>query len=54
MKNKQNKITERLQKLVKKRKTPKVVIKAGTVRFTPRKSSSSPDTEYYPSGFYNN
>jgi hypothetical protein len=54
MKNKQNKMTERLQKLVKKRKTPKVVIKAGTVRFTQRRSSSSPDSDYYPPGFYNN
>lgn len=52
--NKQNKMTSRLQKLVKKRKTPKVVIKAGTVRFTSRKSSNSPDSDYYPSGFYNN
>ena len=54
MKNKQNKATLRLQKLVKKRKTPKVVIKAGTVRFTPKRSSGSPSSDYYPSGFYNN
>ena len=53
MKNKQKKVTSKLQKLVKKRKTPKVVIKAGSVRYS-RKSSSSPASDYYPSGFYNN
>ena len=53
MKNKQNKMTLKLQKLVKKRKTPKVVIKAGSVRFYSKNSSSS-DSEYYPSSFYNN
>jgi len=52
MKNKQKTNTERLQKLVKKRKTPKVVIKAGSIKFINRNSNSS-DTEYMPSSFYN-
>ena len=54
MKNKQNNTTSRLQKLVKKRKTPKVVIKAGSIKFYSRNSTSSEDGEYYPSSFYNN
>jgi len=53
MKNKQNNVTLKLQKLVKKRKTPKVVIKAGTVKFYSKNSSGS-DSDYYPSSFYNN
>ncbi len=53
MKNNQRYVTERLQKLVKKRKTPLVVIKAGSIKFITRKSGDS-DGEYIPSSFSNN
>jgi len=51
MKNKQNYITEKLQKLVKKRKTPIVVIKAGSIKFVSSNSSNSSESDYYPSSF---
>jgi len=53
MKNKQKYMTQKLQKLVKKRKTPKVVIKAGSIKFISRNSRGS-ETDYIPSSFTNN
>ena len=51
MNNKSNGITTKLQKLVKKRKTALVVIKAGSIKNIARTTSgsSSFEGEYYPS-----
>ena len=49
MDKKHNNVTEKLQKLVKKRKTTLVVIKAGSIKNVTRTSSSSFEGEYYPS-----
>ena len=48
MNNKPNNMTVKLQKLVKKRKTDTVVIKAGSIK-RPAKSSSGSMEDYYPS-----
>jgi len=45
-------ITNKLQKLVKKRKTNTVIIKAGSVKS--KRHSSSNGSEYYPSSFVDN
>ena len=52
MKDNSKYMTERLQKLVKKRKTQTVVIKAGSIKFNKRQSESG--TDYIPSSFANN
>ena len=46
--NKNNNMTMRLQKLVKKRKTDKVVIKAGTLK-RPTRSTGGSIEDYAPS-----
>ena len=51
MNNKQQNITTKLQNLVKRKKTPIVVTKAGSVKKASRSSGSSFEGDYYPSSY---